>query len=138
MICWDWDRDNGAAPMLVVRGRFSVGGLLALVFVPGATPSGAVTLTRTFDGAAGSPASHPTLADFLAAVTDPDALDRHEQVAFASLSDLLAAFDATGDSVTLDDGDEDGVPDSYELLELSFEPAIPLPSAIDRLEDDDN
>ena len=53
------------APALGLRGRLRVGGLAALTFLRGAAPSGTVTLTRTFDGAVGAPADHPTLAALL-------------------------------------------------------------------------
>lgn len=130
MIRWD----NEAAPVLVVRGRFDVGGLSVLAFVPGVAPSGVVTLTRTFDGAVGPPTAYPTLADFLAAIAGPDAPARHGQVTFGSLTDLLAAFSAAGDPVTLGDWDLDGVPDGYQARVLALEPAIQLPGAADRLE----
>lgn len=130
MVRWD----DQTAPPLVVRGRFDIGGLSALAFIPGTAPSGAVTLTRTFDGAVGSPTVYLTLATFLAAVAGPDAPERHGQVPFASLGDFLAAFNAAGDPVTLGDWDLDGVPDSYQPRALTLEPAIQLPGAADRLE----
>lgn len=130
MIRWD----NEATPVLVVRGRFDVGGLSALAFVPGMAPSGAVTITRTFDGATGAPATHATLTDFLAAVAGPNPPDRHAQVTFASLGDFLAAFSVSGDPVTLGDWDADGVPDGYQARALTLEPAIQLPGVADRLE----
>ncbi len=130
MIRWD----NEAAPPLVARGRFSVGGLSVLAFVPGMAPSGTVTLTRTFDGAVGPPTTYPALADFLTAVAGPDAPERHGQVTFASLGDFLATFNAAGDPVTLGDWDADGVPDGYQARALALEPAIRLPGVADRLE----
>lgn len=130
MIRWD----NETAPVLVVRGRFDVGGLSALAFVPGMAPGGAVTLTRTFDGAVGPPTAYPTVADFLAAVAGSNPLDRHAQVTFASLSDFLAAFSASGDPVTLGDWDLDGVVDSYQARVLALEPLVQLPGMADRLE----
>lgn len=130
MVRWD----NQDAPPLVVRGRFSVGGLSALVFIHGPGPSGTVTLMRTFDGATGAPATHAPLAAFLAAVAGSNAPERHAQVTFASLSDFLAAFSAAGDPVALGDWDADGVPDEYQPRTLALEPAIQLPGAADRLE----
>jgi hypothetical protein len=130
MIRWD----NEAAPSLVARGRFDVGGLSVLTFIPSTAPSGTVTLTRTFDGAVGSPTVYLTLATFLAAVAGPDAPERHGQVTFASLGDFLVAFSAAGDPVTLGDWDLDGVPDSYQPRALALEPAIQLPGVADRLE----
>ncbi|NJD68945.1 MAG: hypothetical protein C3F12_08690 [Candidatus Methylomirabilota bacterium] len=127
-----WDNQDAAA--LVVRGRLSVGRLSALAFVSGLAPSGTVTLTRTFDGAAGAPTTHATLAAFLAAVAALNAPERHAQVTFASVSDFLAAFSAAGDPVTLGDWDLDGAPDSYQPRTLTLEPAIRLPGAADRLE----
>jgi len=129
MIRWD----NEAAPPLVARGRFDVGGLSVLTFIPSTAPSGTVTLTRTFDGAVGSPTVYLTLATFLAAVAGPDAPERHGQVTFASLGDFLAAFSAAGDPVMLGDWDLDGVPDSYQPRALALEPAIQLPGIADRL-----
>ena len=130
MIRWD----NEAAPVLVVRGRFSVWRLSALAFVTGTAPSGAITLMRTFDGAVGPPANYPTLTDFLAAVAGPDAPERHGQLTFSSLSDFLAAFSTADDPVTLGDWDKDGMPDSYEPSVLGLEPAIQLQGKADRLE----
>lgn len=130
MIRWD----NETAPALGVRGRFSVGRVSALVFVPGTAPSGAITLVRTFDGAVGPPTNYPTLADFLPAVAGPGATERHGQLTFSSLSDFLTAFSTAGDPVTLGDWDEDGMSDSYEPSLLGFEPAIQLQDKADRLE----
>jgi hypothetical protein len=126
--------DNEAAPVLVIRGRFDVGGLSALVFIPGLAPSGAVTLMRTFDGAVGPPTAYLTLNDFLAAVAGPNPPDRHAQVTFTSLSVFLAAFSAAGDPVTLGDWDLDSVPDSYQARELAIGQAVQLLGAADRLE----
>jgi hypothetical protein len=127
--------DNLDAPLLVVRGPFSVGRLSALSAIPGLAPGGAVTITRTFDGASGPPVDHPApLAGFLAAVAGPDAPERHAQIVFPSLSDFLAALSAAGDPLIMGDWDTDGVLDSYQPRSLAIEPAIRLPSASDRLE----
>jgi hypothetical protein len=128
--------DNLSAPSLALRGRSIIGGLSALAFTPGTVPGGAVTLTRTFDGASGTPPTHPDLPTFLAAVTDPDNPAREGRVSFASLTDFLAAFSAAGDAITLGDWDEDllHTPDSYQSLALPIEPPITLPGVADRFE----
>lgn len=96
-----WDDEPAPPPLppstppLVLRGVSDVGLLSALAFIPGTAPTGKVTLTRTFDGAAGLPTVHPNLSNFLAAVTDPNSPERHAQFTFGTLSDFLAAFDAS-------------------------------------------
>lgn len=130
MVRWD----NEAAPSLVVRGRLSVGGLSMLAYVPSPAPSGAVTLMRTFDGAIGPPAAHPTLAAFLAAVSGDAPSQRHAAVAFVSLDDFITAFNAAGDPVELGDWDLNGVSDSYQARVLDFASPIRLPNVADRLE----
>lgn len=124
----------GSAPPLVVRGPFGVGSMSTLAFVPGAAPTGTVTLTRTFDGATGLPASYPTLAAFLAAVAGPKPQQSHAKVTFPSLTSFLAAFSVAGDPVTMGDWDANGVPDTYASLALALNPAIVLPEIIDRFE----
>jgi hypothetical protein len=119
--------DNEAAPILTIRGPIRIKGLSALAFIPAATPSGTITLTRTFDGATGAPASHPALASFLSAITRPDDPEDHAIVTLASLTDFLAAFATVGDPVTLGN-------DSYQARVLNLEPAIPLPRITDRFE----
>src|SRR5215212_840582 len=126
--------DNESAPSLALRGALKVGRLSALAFVPGTEPAGAVTLTRTFDGASGPPPAHPDLTTFLAAVTDPNNPAREAEVVFASLSDFLSAFTAAGDPVALGDWDENLLLDEYNLLELAMEPPIQLPHVTDRFE----
>ncbi len=127
-----WDNEN--TPALLLRGRLSIGGLSALKFISGTTPSGAVVLTRTFDGAVGTPTAYPTLAAFLAATSASNAPERHGQVSFASINDFLATFSADGDPVALGDWDTDGVADRYEPKVLVMEPVIELPSTSDRFE----
>lgn len=126
--------DNLAAPPLLVRGRFGVGSLSALTFVPGPTPTGTVTLTRSFDGAPGAPTPYATLAAFLAAVAGPNAPDRHARFTFVSLNAFLTAFAAAGEPVTMGDWDADGVPDKYNPLALAVDPPIELPRTADRFE----
>jgi hypothetical protein len=126
--------DNEAGPSLALRGVLSIGRLSALAFVPGAAPTGAVTLTRTFDGATGPAPIQADLPAFLAAVTDPDNPAREAQIVFASLTDFLSAFAAAGDPVILGDWDQDSVPDVYQSLELTIDPPIKLPNVADRLE----
>ncbi len=130
MVRWD----NQDAPGLVMRGRFSIGRLSALAFIPGPAPSGAVTLTRTFDGAFGPPTVHPTFAAFLAAVAGENPSDRHAQVIFLSLNDFLTVLGTVDDSMTLGDWNTDNVPDNYESRTLVLEPAIQLVGAGDRFE----
>ncbi len=130
MVRWD----NEATPALILRGRHALGGLSALAFVPGSAPSGAVSLTRTFDGAAGAPTTYPTIPAFLAATSGPDPLERHGRVSFASINDFLATFSADGDPVELGDWDTNGVVDSYEAKSLAMEPAIELKGTTDRFE----
>lgn len=130
MIRWD----NTAAQQFVLRGPFYVGGLEALVFVPRAEPGGAITVTRTADGLSGQPVVRATWQDFLAAVAGPNTPDRHSRVTFPSLQDFLDNFSSAGDAIVLGDWDADNVPDSYEPLFLSINPAIQLPTVLDRLE----
>jgi hypothetical protein len=119
--------DDVDAPQLVVRGPRRIGRLTGLLFTAGAAPSGGVTLVRSFDGAAGTPASHPDIQSFLAAVAGPDATERHAEVSFASFTDFMAIFTETGDPVPLGD-------DSYEPGKVDFVPDISLPTALDRFE----
>ncbi len=126
--------DNESAPSLSLRGPLSIALLSALAFVPGTAPAGSVTLTRTFDGAAGPTPTHPDLATFLAAVTDPNNPAREGQVVFASLSNFLSAFTNAGDPVTLGDWDENLLLDEYQSLELAINPPVKLPNITDRLE----
>ncbi len=126
-----WDQ-AGAAP-LVLRGRRSVEHLSIAAFLPAPTPTGGVRLLRTSDDATGTPTGYPTLAAFLAAVADPVSAQRHGVWSSVSLADFVAAFDAA-DDLLLGDWDGDGVPDEYQVGQLSLDPPIPLPSARDRLE----
>lgn len=130
MVRWD----NEEAPALVVRGPLQIDNVAALAFVPGPFPSGTVTLTRTFDGAAGLPATHPDVAAFLAAVAGNAAPERHARVAFPTLADFLNALNADGDAASLGDWDTNGVPDDYQARRLPVAPAIVLPNASDRFE----
>jgi hypothetical protein len=125
--------DNNSAPKLAVRGPVVVAGLTLLAFVPRAVPSGKVTLWRTFDGAAGAPLNHASLADFLAAISAGNP-ERNAITTFSSFNTFKAAFQDTGDTVTLGDWDGDGVADVYQSLTLSIEPAVTLPTVRDRLE----
>ena len=129
MIRWD----NESASTLVVRGPLQIGGLSALAFIPAVVPSGAVTLTRTFDNAAGAPASL-NLNDFLQAVARTDAPERHAQVSFATLADFVNAFAVAGDPLVMGDWNGDGQPDGYESRLLAFQPSLELSGTADRLE----
>jgi hypothetical protein len=126
--------DDESAPALIVRGSLSIGSLSALIFIPGAAPSGTVTLLRTFEGAAAPPTDHPDLNGFLAAVTDLSNPERNARVVLASLADFLAAFGDVGDPVTLGDWDQDAVADSYQPKALTIDPPLQLPGGDDRLE----
>ncbi|MGR9046379.1 MAG: hypothetical protein ACU83N_13885 [Gammaproteobacteria bacterium] len=126
--------DNEDAPALVVRGPLQIGNVAALAFVPGMSPAGTVTLTRTFDGAAGLPVTHPDVATFLAAVAGDTASERHARVVFPTVDDFLNALSAIGDEVPLGDWDTNGLPDNYQARRLPLAPAIALTNASDRFE----
>jgi len=126
--------DNLASPPLLLRGPLTIARLSALAFIPGTAPTGQVTLTRTFDGAAGPPPVHPDLPTFLAAVADPNQPAAEGQVVFATLNDFLGAFSAAGTPLTLGDWDEDSVADDYDVSALEIDPPIKLPRVADRLE----
>jgi hypothetical protein len=130
MVRWD----NESAPALAVRGRLDIGSIACLAFVPGTFPTGTVTLTRTFDGATGSPTAHPDLAAFLASVAGDAVPERHGQVRFASLGDFLNAFGGFGDPVSLGDWDMNGALDNYQAKMLAVAPVIHLPNVSDRFE----
>ena len=126
--------DNLTAPPLSLRGPLTIGQLAAIAFVPAATPTGKVTITRTFDGAAGPIPIHPDLATFLAAITDAAHPAAEGQVVFASFSDFLKAFKPAGTPIALGDWNQDLVADDYEPLALLIAPSIKLPRVTDRLE----
>ena len=84
--------DNEVAPTLRARGPRQIGALTALAFIPAAAPVGRVTITRTFDGATGAPASFATLATFVTAVAGDNPAERNAEVTFASLVEFLAAI----------------------------------------------
>jgi len=126
--------DDESAPALIVRGRRSVGDLSALFFIPGAAPSGSVTLLRAFEGATAPPTDHPDLNSFLAAITDPSAPQRNARVVLASVNDFLNAFSGAGDPTLLGDWDEDDAADNYQPKFLTIDPPLQLPGGNDRLE----
>ena len=125
--------DNEEAPVLEVRGPFRVSALSALTYVPGAMPQGGVTLLRTHDAAAGSPAIFPTLDNFLQATTGDRGV-HHAVVRFSSLDRFLTALDLTADPVILGDWNEDGHADSYDIRSKSFPFTMALPASSDRFE----
>lgn len=127
-----WDNEE-AAP-LAIRGPISIGGLSALHFVPGPSPTGTVLLKRTFEGAAGPATTYATLDSFLAALAGAGGGERHGQVVFSSLNDFLGAFSAAGDPVALGDWDVNMAPDLYQSGVLTLFPAIRLPRPTDLLE----
>ena len=126
--------DNEAAPGLVSRGPLGITALSALGFIPGASPTGGVTLLRTFDDATGAPTPHATIASFLQAVAGPVPAERHASITFASLHDFLTALSAQTGVITLGDWDVDHIPDPYEPRSLTIDPAIRLPGVADRFE----
>lgn len=126
--------DNLTAPALVTRGPFGITMLSALRFIPGPSPTGGVTVVRTFDGAVGPPIAHATLADFLNAVSGQVPAERHASVTFASLDDFLAALDVGIGLITLGDWDLNDIPDQYQPRSLSFEPPVRLAGVVDRFE----
>jgi hypothetical protein len=126
--------DNIAAPQLVVRGSAGIAGLSLLAFVAALPPTAPVTLTRTYDGAVGAPATYATLAKFLAAVAGPNPLERHAAVSFSSFGKFQAEFKSAGAPIALGDWDQNGVPDQYKPLALLFPAAIELPKISDRFE----
>lgn len=130
MVRWD----NEGISTLSIRGNFRVVRLSLLAFVPGATPSDQITLTRTFDDATGTPSIFTTLPEFVTAVTELNAANRHAQITFVTLGDFLTALTAVGDPVTLGDWNTDNLPDSYQAYVLDFEPALLLSNFADRLE----
>jgi hypothetical protein len=126
-----WDEDT---PALVVRGRFTMTGLSALVTEFGPGPLGSVTITRTHDGAAGVPTGFASLDAFLDAVAGADPPERHARVTFPQFSDFEGELAPGGEDVTLGDLDGDGQPDPYRQLSLQVDPPITLQSPRDRVE----
>ena len=125
--------DNETAPPLLLRGPLRIGRMSAIAFTP-LTPTGTVTLTRTFDGAPGPITIHPDLATFLAAVADPNNPATQAQVVLPSVSDFLDEFAIGGNAIALGDWNEDSITDEYDALELSIAPPIVLPGVADRFE----
>lgn len=119
-----WDREG--QPALRLRGPGRIQRLSVLAFMPGSPPPVSVTLTRTFTGAAGAPATVTSLADLAAG--------EHATLTFLTLADFLAAFAPASEEVELGDWDLDDVPDRYEIRARALSPEIALPRAIDRLE----
>ena len=122
-----------AAPPLVVRGPISIGGLSLLVFVPGAPPTGAVSLVRTFDGA-GVPKKFATLAAFFKATSGPAPLEKNAIITLASFTEFQNAFTSLGDPIAMGDLDGNGVADLYKPLVLGIDPAIELTKTSERFE----
>ena len=130
-----WDSLE-ARPLVVsgtARRSLRVYGLASLAYRPPAWTGSQVVVSRVQRDDESPPTVYPTWAEFLAAVTDEAAPDRHAQVTFASFSDFLAAFDAAGDPVELGDWDEDGLADSYVPGVIAFETPIVLGSGSDVL-----
>jgi hypothetical protein len=125
--------DNKAAPPLLVRGPGSIGCLSLLVFVPGPPPTGAVSLTRTFDGA-GNPKNFATLSAFFKATSGSSPPERNATISLASFTEFRNAFTNLGDPIAMGDLDSNGVADLYKPLALRIDPAIQLARTSDRFE----
>ena len=125
-----WNSSDTA--MLRLNGMRSVEGLAVLAFLPGAVPSGSITVRRTFQGAAGAPALFATFDDFLAAVVGSAPAERHAAVVFASLTDFFTALGAGGE--VLQFVDELGAPRSFVPRSRVFDQPLELSSRGDRLE----
>jgi hypothetical protein len=110
----------------------SVEGLAMLSFLPGANPSGTVTVRRTFQGAVGSPALFATLETFLDAVVGPTPAERHATVQFPGIADFAAALGPGGAALQL--VDELGAPRDFVPRSRGFEPPLELASYGDRFE----
>ena len=126
--------DNHDAPPLSLRGPAAIAGIAALAFFPHSVqvPTGAVRITRTFDGAP-APADSGTLAGFIAQTTAGTPA-RNVYVEFAALSALLANFTPDGSPFDLGDWNNDGIPDGYIPTRLDLPSPIVLPTIADRLE----
>lgn len=126
-----WDEES--APLLRIRGSQSIQHFALLMYQPGPMPTAPIRLRRTFDGATGPEATFVSFDAFLNALTAPLPA-RHAEWTFASLTDFVALFTPTGESIELGDREEDLSPDSYELRHWSLTTAIPLPNSNDRFE----
>ena len=126
--------DDVVAPPLSVRGPTAIARLDALAFIadPLQPPSGALTITRTFDGAP-PPAVAASLADFLNQVTGPAPV-RNVTVTLASVSGLLALLTPDAASIDMGDRNADGIPDRYRSSHLAFPGPLELPTIFDRFE----
>lgn len=129
MVRWD----GLAAPRLRVYGPLRVGHVSALTHVPETAP-GYVTLLRSHDGAAGSPASYYTVADFLRAIAQSDATVHPARVSFPTLTDFLTQLDTVAEPVPMGDAEGNAGTTSYGVRALSFEPPIALPTRHDFFE----
>jgi hypothetical protein len=126
--------DELSAPRLVARGRSVLRRFEALSFVPGAGPSGTVTLTRSFEGVTAPPIEHPTFAAFIAAVSNANAPERNARIVFANLNAFLLEFSESSTPLALGDWDEDGARDEFRNLELVLPAAVDLRGSVDRFE----
>lgn len=126
-----WAED---VPALVVRGRFTMTGLTVLVTDFGLAPAGAVTITRTHDGAAGPPAPFASPDAYFDMVAGEDPPQRHARLTFPQFSSFENALEPAGDDVRLGDLDGDGQPDVYRPRRLRIDPPIVLQSPRDRVE----
>jgi hypothetical protein len=129
MIRWD----NKTASPLTVLGPVGIGGLSLLVFAPGPPPTGAVSLTRTFD-VGGNPKAFATLSAFFKAVSGLTPQERNATITLASFTEFQNAFTSLGDPIAMGDLENNGVPDLYKPLALGINPAIQLAKTSDRFE----
>ncbi|MGB9365476.1 MAG: hypothetical protein WCE79_05645 [Xanthobacteraceae bacterium] len=125
--------DDVAAPPFNLRGPAIFTELAALTFIAAAPPTGAVTITRTFDGAP-APADANDLATFLAQTTAASNPERNVFVSFPSLAALLAEFDADGAPIAMGDRDQNSVTDTYVPSHLVLPAPLVLEGVADRLE----
>jgi hypothetical protein len=125
--------DEISAPVLAARGPVTLGKIVALVFAP-TMPTGQVTLTRTFDGATGPMGEPSSLADFLTALADTGAPQRHAKFSFGSFTEFLSELSGAGDPLQMGDWNLDDTTDEYQGFELMLDPPVHLAQVFDRLE----
>lgn len=128
-----WDDEGSQVLEVTVTSQSSahVAGLAILAYLPNGWTGNQVILSRLDRKATAPPTDYPTLAEFIAAITDETNPDRHAQVIFASVADFLAAFEPAGEPFGLGDWDEDGTPDVYQPGTLVFDPPIKLKTVND-------
>jgi hypothetical protein len=128
MIRWD----DEAAPAFIVPGPRTVARLTALVFAPGPTLAGTVTVLRS-TGPVPGPVTHlPDLPTFLAATggDEPAEADADTQL---SPNDFFTGLGPSGVLLELGDWNADGTLDQYTGYDLRLGAPIVLPTWHDRL-----